>query len=285
MNNFAVLICGYDGYKEIWKTNAFLFDKFWSDCPYNVYFSTEYSEAPTNKFITIKCGKYKTWCERAVYALNQIQEKYVLILMDDFFLVRKPNVKHINTILSFMEKEDAFCVRLSPHPRAKHSNLVVNGVKMGEIDYKKPYSISLQASIWNKYKIVEIFKNYESAWYVEILGSRNYPKGERTFVLDHKFAKEVYCDIGDEGAIQGGKWTRKMYRFAKKNKIELSNKILVEPSHTYLWKRCKKTVLKPLLNLLKNNEKIYSKYRDKRYGKTQKNSGKQCENDGSNNKK
>lgn len=263
--DLAVLIMGYDGYFPAWKINAQYFLKYWKNCPFNIYFSTGEREAPF-PFKTIKCGRDKDYCSRAKLALSKIPEKYIILLQDDYFIIHQPDNEKLLLLSCFMEKNEAFCLRLSPYPCAKTNEICFSGIRMGQIQPGGLYSVNVQASIWNRSKFAKFIEKYSTVWDIEYLGSKDCNSSEKIYCLDRKNAKEIYQDIGTEGAIQAGKWTRKFAKRAKQEGINLPKEIEVESLHYYLWKKLKCTLLMPLFLLLKKTP-LYSLYRKKRYQK------------------
>ena len=86
--NYVILVSSCDAYFE-------LLHHFWSSIDVPIILSTE-SLNYTNKYFEIINIHPKnpqcTWTERMSDTLEQIDSKYVLLILDDFFLYDKVNI-------------------------------------------------------------------------------------------------------------------------------------------------------------------------------------------------
>ena len=84
MRDVAVLIIGFDGYKDVWDSYFELLEKYWSDRP-KTYLATGELRPNYNNVTVISAGKDAEWSKKAMAALQQIEEEYVILLLEDFF--------------------------------------------------------------------------------------------------------------------------------------------------------------------------------------------------------
>ena len=109
----AVLISSCDGYQDVWDPFFLLMDKYWKDIPYPVYLNTEtinYDKKYNNFSIQTlnlkKKRKLKTsWSQRMIDVLERIEEEYIFILIEDFFLRERVQTELIEKILDKMDED------------------------------------------------------------------------------------------------------------------------------------------------------------------------------------
>ncbi|HWQ96234.1 MAG TPA: hypothetical protein VN368_02565 [Candidatus Methylomirabilis sp.] len=214
----AVLISSCDRYNDLWKPFFTLFFKYWPDCPYPVYLSTNHQIYDHPRVITIPVGDDIDWSEGFRSSLQQIPYKYVIIMMEDFFPIKSADTSGIEKLLSYMEKKRAGCLRLFPCPGPDLP--CPDNDKVGEISKGSAYRLSLQAAIWDKEILMGLLCNGESAWELEMKGT------ERTNRLDMPFLSVIgnsplpyYCT-----AVVKGKWVEGALQLCKEENIEVDLK-------------------------------------------------------------
>src|SRR5438046_834256 len=86
-NRFAVLIASCDKYSDVWPPFFSLFRKFWADCPFNVYLLNNTVSADFTNVSNLLIGEDQSWSDSLRRALLRLNEDYVLIFLDDLFLI------------------------------------------------------------------------------------------------------------------------------------------------------------------------------------------------------
>lgn len=79
----------YDGCSDIWDVFFDIWEKFWEDCHYPVYLVTNEKNYSRKNVIVLKTGKEINWFFRTIASLEQMKEKYVLFMLEDYFLSKK----------------------------------------------------------------------------------------------------------------------------------------------------------------------------------------------------
>jgi len=198
--NFAIIIMSYS-YTDLWKIFFKLFYRFWPDCPFKVYFFSNHVEnkdisyLPKVKNILIKDAL--SWSELLKRGLNFVDEKYVLLFLDDYFLVNFVNTNKILEIISWLLRENANYLRMIPTSKPDKSyNKLVGIVSKGTI-----YRTSISLPVWNKKVLFDLLKIGESAWEFEIYGTI------RSDNYDKFFSTWEKCFSLINGVVKG-KWQR-----------------------------------------------------------------------------
>jgi hypothetical protein len=211
--NLSVIINSCDKYEFIWNQFVKLFDKYWD---YNInvpiYFLTEDKPISHTNFISITNGKLN-WTKSVKLALNQINTKYILWLQDDYFL-RKTIYK--NNLMDYLEFIQYYNVgRFGIHGDSnlyylnKDSNSSYFRYRQNSL-----YTISLQASIWNK----EFFQSClhadeESPWQFEIDGTSRLNK------TNHKIFVDLQYIPWYQEALKQGQYTKDYFDICKQENI------------------------------------------------------------------
>lgn len=167
-NNMAILIIGFDGYNDLWGDFFTLFKKYWADCPYRIYLANNILEYEVPGVTTIHGGKEAEWSRKAQIACEIIEEDYICLLLEDFYLGDIVNSKTIADVLELMEEYNLRYYKLNTFSK-------INTPSYGKKKYlhiipeNLEYGISLQPGIWNKKFLKEKLgiENY-NAWKFEI---------------------------------------------------------------------------------------------------------------------
>lgn len=91
MKNICILIFSFDGYADLWNPLEKSYDKYWNDCPYNIYISTNFITKGFNNFMPIATRKDNSWSDMMLKTVQQIKEDYILLTFDDLFFSERIN--------------------------------------------------------------------------------------------------------------------------------------------------------------------------------------------------
>jgi hypothetical protein len=109
------------------------------------------------------------WSSRLAAGLSQLQTRYVLLLLEDFFLRQPVRTATVARALNCMAPLDAVMVRLIPRPGP--TSLITGMSDVGLVQPGAPYRVSTQAAIWDRATLLELLRPGESIWEFEIAGS------------------------------------------------------------------------------------------------------------------
>ncbi len=187
----AVLVVSCDKYSDLWTIFFDLMKKNWPDCEYKVYLGTNNLQSSFEGVNNICIGPDRAWADNVKAMIDQIDEDYILMLLEDFFIDRKIDSQKIKSAVKYAEENDIDCLRLEPLPppvRVEERKLCV-----GKLNPKAPYFVSTQPAIWKKEKLFELLKEGYSAWDFEQKNSMqcsvgcNYEfYGTKKYIFHHK---------------------------------------------------------------------------------------------------
>lgn len=167
-SDMALVIIGYDPYKDVWNHYFELLNKFWPDNPFPVYLvNNEDSGIEYENVTVINCGKDAEWSRKAQIATQQIPEKYICLLLEDLFTRDYVDTDRVLKVVKFIKDRDIKYYKLMTFSKF-HTPHFENYRFLYTIPRNKPYGISLQAAIWEKNFLIEKLgtDNY-NAWTFE----------------------------------------------------------------------------------------------------------------------
>jgi hypothetical protein len=178
---------------------------------------------------TIAVGVDTDWSYRFRCMLEQIPYHHVIVLMEDYLLTQYVDTVKIDKLITYMVNEKAGCLRLYPCPGPDLPCL--DNPEVGEISKGADYRLSLQAAVWDKQTLLELLREGESAWELELNGTK------RTNDLNVPFL----CVAGDSpisylGGVVKGKWARVAVKLCVKEgiKVDLNARSVQTPIDRFL---------------------------------------------------
>lgn len=237
--DLAVLISSCDKYSDLWDPFFGMFFKYWSNCPYEIYLVSENNKFNDYRVKTINPKVDQTWSERLLFALDNINQKYVLLMLEDYIILKSVDNDRIEHCLDVLIKNNASNIKLLPVPGPDKPLLEDIGILSKGRDYRT----STQASIWDKEILKSLLRKEESVWDFESKGN------ERSNSLDNLFLSinlDVNGDPVEDGnypltyyctAVHRGKWRREAVDIIKKNKIAINLNARPQESRFEMIKR------------------------------------------------
>ena len=150
--DFNILVLSCDKYENCWEPFFGLLDRYYPSHP-KTYLVTETKQCKYSDTININNS---IWSYRFREALKQIPTKYVLVMLDDFFLRERVDAERINNI-KFQDNDIVYNFEMKFRP----------GKDMGDWSLQfqnQMYLNSCQPSLWDKEKLIERLSKDESAW-------------------------------------------------------------------------------------------------------------------------
>ena len=164
----TLLLVSYDGYSDMWPTFFECKEKFWPDCPYPMVLANNEKGMDISNLRIINCGKDAQWSTRTRKALESIDTKYVLFLLEDLFISGVVKTEHIENALNLMDEDGIDYYKIMTFSKIKTP--LYKGIDyLHRIPASLPYGVSLQAAIWEKNHFLEVVgKDDYNPWVFEI---------------------------------------------------------------------------------------------------------------------
>ena len=230
-NKCSVIVSSFSSYSDVWVPFFTLFFKYWPDCPYDIYLITDKVTYPDKRVKTILLEKDMGWPRNTRYALGKIDTPYFMMFMEDFLMIERVDNERINDLLSYTVKNNIDYLRLYPSPPPDKN--FDKDMKVGEIGIDAPYRLSLMTAIWRKETFLELLKDEETIWQMELLGSERSRNDKYKFYsVFKKFAAINYFPAT---AIKKGEWRYDAVEFCKKHGIIIDrSKRPIEKYRSYI---------------------------------------------------
>jgi len=197
INNIAVLVVSCDKYSDLWSPFFSLFRRFWPDCPFPVYLLSNQKSCDINGVVPILVGEDVSWSDNLRFGLDQINEEFILMWIEDLLLIKKVDTEVIQSICSEFIKISGNYIRLNHRVKPD----VPFNKYFGHISSGAIYRTSTVLSLWRKDVLHGLLKTGESAWDFEIYGTVRSDKYDGFYSSCDNYFKVINCIIK-------GKWQR-----------------------------------------------------------------------------
>ena len=207
MKNLAVVVLSCDKYSDLWDLFFDRWERFWPDCPYDLYLISNKLEYNRENVNILKTEEDIDWSTNLLIILEKIIQDNVLLMIEDAPLNKIVETKEFNKLYEKFCKEKLNYLNLksSPCPNGKKNE------EMGELIKGSLYRAALVPCIWNKEVLKLLTLKGESAWDFEILGTERSDIFPRFFSLNKPFFQLLHC-------VVQGKIDRRAHRHLKKTK-------------------------------------------------------------------
>jgi hypothetical protein len=227
-NNTAILVLSCDKYADVWQPFFLFFEKYWGNCPFPVYLGTNEKQFTFKNVKQIFSHKKTTWSDELKTILEQIPEKYIVLILEDYFIYETVKNEDIKKIVEVMQLNNAAFTKLGAFP-SKYNELwphkpLIGESTLGVIEKGSKYRLCLQTAIWDKDILLSLLEPKENPWEFEIQASKRSNQIENPFlcVLADPSKKIVhgpiqyYCT-----ALSAGKWMRGAVKLCKKEGVDI----------------------------------------------------------------
>lgn len=219
----SLLIIGYDGYSDLWNDCVGLLNKFWPDCPYQIFFVNNSLDVIFDNVKVYHAGENAEWSQKVQLGLSVCKTEYVCLLLEDFLCGDYVKNESVENLLSLMKKKEIDYVKLVDmnsvlKPHNKHIN---ENRKIQYIRYCDDYGISLQPSIWKRSFLEQKvgLENY-NAWQFEFNRVKETDPKNRGYLSNALFDTRNILNI-KHGVIQG-QYLPDTIKFFRSKGIELN---------------------------------------------------------------
>ena len=166
-----------DNYADVWQPFFALFRQFWGSCPYPTYLLTNTLQPHYTSVEVVNVGEDRSWSDNLILALNQIEQEYVFLFLEDLMLSGQVDSEKVDEIFRWAIDNNVNYIRLNPSTYPdKQYNDMVGVVSKGTI-----YRASVVACLWKKSVLLSLLKTGENAWEFEQFGSVRSDKYENFY--------------------------------------------------------------------------------------------------------
>jgi hypothetical protein len=205
------LVTSCDEYSDLWIPFAKQFTKYWPDCPFDKYFSS--NQIPFNDygFTALAIGEYKTWSINLQNMLCQLKEKYkyVLIVNEDALLLSQVDTKYVLESIDEFIGIDGFYLNFAVRnqERGKKVSKEYNQY-FRTLKKDIPYRTTCVYCLWKIDALLSLLDANETGWDFERQGSA------RATWMDGFYISNIKAFNFLDG-VHKGKWGRKELAIVK----------------------------------------------------------------------
>jgi len=221
LENLAVLIPSCDKYAEAWPGFFKLLDKYWPQLDNKIYLIGGKEKYERENLFNISILNEKSWSDNVLQALENIEEDYVMIFLEDYYITKPVDQEKLVRFFEIMKQEGAANLVLAPSGEYLKKHPDESGVAY--MNLKQLYRTSLQAVIWKKEILKKLLKSGESPWEFELVGTLRTHEMNESFMIVTKDMPIPYF-----GVIRKGHWWRDIDKLAAKEGLNLKRKLPTE---------------------------------------------------------
>ena len=171
IRDICVVISSSDNTRDVFMQTSPSFERFWPDCSYPIYvgMNTPVSDKVSERF-TFVYADVSNWRVELRQQLAQIQERYLILFLDDFVLLEEVDTKALSSIIQYGMKHKIPYLRLVPVSRAWIPRKIyqifhaISHCQVERIPLTQPYYSSLQVALWRKDHLMSCLTYEGSIW-------------------------------------------------------------------------------------------------------------------------
>lgn len=207
-SDVAILVLSCDKFKDVWAPFFKQFFKAWPDCPYTVYLGANELDPVFERVTVVKSGRDEDWSSSFKSILEQIEQRYLLIWLEDAFILTPPKPNLMEQAFNKMKSGEAVHIHFSASPAPDEFS---DGFG---IYYKgAPYRANL-VGFWDKLYLQNLLLPGESPWLFEIMGSYRTSYSDGFLCLKETLWSYLHL-------IEKGKWFPRVSIWNEKYSLEL----------------------------------------------------------------
>ena len=168
----TIIVCSCDKYEDLWFPYFEIFKNQWKDCKYPIILNTE-SKTYTHDGLDIKClnlykeGEDVPWSDRMIETLKYVDTEYVLITLDDHFLISPVDSAKFEEAFDIIKLHKrisalSFIAHVPANEKTKWRG------NFGLWKMNKYFRVNLDTAIWRKKALLRNLKKGENAWEFEL---------------------------------------------------------------------------------------------------------------------
>jgi hypothetical protein len=162
----VLYVASCDAYSDLWPGFFHCLQRYWPENPFPVFLGAESKTADLAGIVTLHSPATSAWSDRVLLHLHHISARYIVFMLEDFFLRRRVDTAWVLDALEFAKRNDAAMVRLIPRPPPQRHSATYPYI--GASPGIHPYRVCTQAAIWRREDLIALLRPGESIWQFEI---------------------------------------------------------------------------------------------------------------------
>ena len=183
--NTTLVVSSCDKYEDAWYPYFELVKKYWKGHPTQIVLITE-----TKNFICdgldIKIynqkNKGETWSERLYNCLSNIDTKYIIFSLEDFFLLGNVDDAAVEQCYTWMEENENIAVCRLCSSEQKDLIKVDRYGDFRIADASIGYRLDTQVALWRREDLMDFIDIKENPWEFETIGTERAKSSDKIFL-------------------------------------------------------------------------------------------------------
>lgn len=247
-SSIPLIVSSCDKCSDLWQPFFTLVKKNWPDFDRKVYLCTDSMTFAYEGFdITcpLRMSSGSTWTENLMALLKGIDEEYVLLMLEDFWLKEMVDEAQLYQCEEIIKNDPTIgfiCLvhQLDPSPDNPSSEIYPNLIEYGQ---RTAYRVTTQAGLWRRDYLLSLLRKHESAWWFEMFGSK---RSRRSACRSYVVKKSVFS-YDDGGVLFRGSFVEEYIRFFMDDKnITINPKRRIDIKVNLLAEVKERTILQKL---------------------------------------
>lgn len=200
-SDVAFVLSSSDKCSDLWDSFFTLVKKYWAGFDYHVYLCTDSKQFRFDG-LDISCPlrmpSGSTWSENLMTLLNQVEEEYVLFMLEDFWLKANVDVKRLQRYEQWMKEDKDIGFICLVHQLDPSAENLMSKEYPDLIEYGlgTPYRVTTQGGLWRQDYLQSLLRKHESAWWFEMFGSK---RSRKSYYMSYVVKDSVFSY--DEGGV------------------------------------------------------------------------------------
>ena len=163
----SLLLSSCDGYADLWNGWDECFKRYWPDCSLETWLlcNEAVSKVPVG-MRPLPVGQDATWSANLIQALKTLNSDYVLLWLDDLYLIGQVDNSRVMTLIDRATNENWDYIRLNPTPGPPLKSGEFGRLPEGDI-----YRASIVLAAWKRTTLLDLLGPAENPWQFERYGS------------------------------------------------------------------------------------------------------------------
>ena len=247
-NSIPLIVSSCDKCSDLWQPFFYLIKKNWPDFNRKVYLCTDtktYACEGLDIACPLRMPSGSTWSENLIALLKGIDEEYVLLMLEDFWLKEKVDAMQLHQCEEIMNNDSSIgfiCLvhQLVPSPENPTSEKYSNLIEYGR---HTPYRVTTQAGLWRRDYLLSLLRKHESAWWFEMFGSK---RSSRSDYHSYVVKKSVFS-YDDGGVLFRGIFVEEYIRsFLDDKTVSINPKRRIDSKVNLMKEVKERTILQKL---------------------------------------
>lgn len=209
----VILVCSCDKNDDLFEPFHHCIEKYYPEHPEIIY-ATETIKNPYYRTICIDYP-LELWTKRIRKTLTEINDKQILLMIDDIFIRNPVDIKRIEYARSIL-KGNVALINFEKVFNKEDKECGLNGFKMRKKGSE--YELSLMCGLWDKEKLINILQKDSDPWTVEYnqdTKGYDYLINSGDYIIDWGY--RTFHNVG----VMKGKWAREVIPFFEKEGIKI----------------------------------------------------------------